>query len=205
MKFHDLNRDDLLELTRRMTVKRSCIFRTAGAYMDEDGEIDGSFNTGFLKLSPEEKESNLKLTKTVLFGKTNDEVKGLFIPSTCKGPGSIFMALNALKACELKNDALLYDLYEMIGANYHSNTPYSIRFYYGCYDIPRKGSDKAEQWESEETYSFIIGLICDIDKNYETGEVKTGFLFPAYLNRGAAVDLVAVYNETIGEILFNSI
>ena len=44
MMFYDLNREDLLELTRRMTVKRSCIFRAAGAYMDKDGEVDGSFN-----------------------------------------------------------------------------------------------------------------------------------------------------------------
>ncbi len=203
MMFYDLNREDLLELTRRMTVKRSCIFRAAGAYMDKDGEVDGSFNTGFLKLSDEDKDKNLSLAKSVLFGKTNEEVRGLLIPQDQQGPGSIFMALNALKSCELKNDALLYDLYEVIGQKYHSTSPYSIRFYYGCYDIPRKGSDKAEQWESEDTYSFLICLICDIDSNYEPGEVRTGLLFPAYLSRSAAPDLVAVYKETIGDLLFN--
>lgn len=31
-----INREDMLELTRRMTVKRSSMTRIAGAYMDRD-------------------------------------------------------------------------------------------------------------------------------------------------------------------------
>ena len=51
-----INREDMLELTRRMTIARNCFNRVAGAYMDEEGFIDGSFNTHFLKLSPADKE-----------------------------------------------------------------------------------------------------------------------------------------------------
>ena len=47
-----IDREDMLELTRRMTIARNCFNRVAGAYMDEEGFIDGSFNTHFLKLSP---------------------------------------------------------------------------------------------------------------------------------------------------------
>ena len=36
-----LNRDDLLELTRRMTVKRANISRIAGCYFDEEGYDEG--------------------------------------------------------------------------------------------------------------------------------------------------------------------
>ena len=45
-----IDREDMLELTRRMTIARNCFNRVAGAYMDEEGFIDGSFNTHFLKL-----------------------------------------------------------------------------------------------------------------------------------------------------------
>ena len=31
-----IDREDMLELTRRMTVSRNCFSRIAGAYMDED-------------------------------------------------------------------------------------------------------------------------------------------------------------------------
>ena len=44
-----LNREDLLELTRRMTAKRSSMTRIAGSYMDAEGFVDGTFNTNFLK------------------------------------------------------------------------------------------------------------------------------------------------------------
>ena len=40
-----INREDMLALTRRMTVKRTSITRIAGGYMDIDGFIDGTFNT----------------------------------------------------------------------------------------------------------------------------------------------------------------
>ena len=55
-----INREDMLALTRRMTVKRTSMTRIAGGYLDMDGYIDGTFNTGFLKLSPDEKEKNLQ-------------------------------------------------------------------------------------------------------------------------------------------------
>lgn len=51
-----INREDMLALTRRMTVKRTSMTRIAGGYLDRDGYIDGTFNTGFLKLSPDEKK-----------------------------------------------------------------------------------------------------------------------------------------------------
>lgn len=35
-----INRNDMLELTRRMTLSRNCFMRAAGAYIDEDGFID---------------------------------------------------------------------------------------------------------------------------------------------------------------------
>ena len=56
-----INREDMLELTRRMTPSRTCMDRIAGGYMDEDGFLDGSFNIHFLKLSGEEKAKNLAL------------------------------------------------------------------------------------------------------------------------------------------------
>ena len=43
-EFVMINRDDMLELTRRMTPARSCFDRIAGAYIDDMGEVDESFN-----------------------------------------------------------------------------------------------------------------------------------------------------------------
>ena len=40
-----INRDDMLELTRRLTPARSSVGRIAGAYFDEESYADGTFNT----------------------------------------------------------------------------------------------------------------------------------------------------------------
>ena len=56
-----INRDDMLELTRRMTPARASVGRIAGAYFDEEGYVDGTFNTNFLKLSASERTRNLNM------------------------------------------------------------------------------------------------------------------------------------------------
>ena len=40
-----INREEMLELTRRMTISRTAMTRIAGCYMDKEGFVDGTFNT----------------------------------------------------------------------------------------------------------------------------------------------------------------
>ena len=110
-----INREDMLELTRRMTPDRSSVSRIAGAYFDEEGYVDGTFNTHFLKLSPSERTKNLNLAKTLLLSKTNEELKDYKITAAEKKPGSIWQLLDGMKEAELKNDAFLDIFYELLG------------------------------------------------------------------------------------------
>ena len=104
-----INREDMLELTRRMTPARSHIDRIAGAYYDAEGYIDGTFNTHFLKLSTAEKTKNLELAKAVLQAETNKQLKDYRIPETGRKPGSIWQLLDGIKESGLQNDAFLQD------------------------------------------------------------------------------------------------
>ena len=45
-----INREDMLALTRRMTVKRTSITRIAGSYMDEEGFSEGTFNLSLIHI-----------------------------------------------------------------------------------------------------------------------------------------------------------
>ena len=118
--------------------------------MDEEGFIDGTFNTHFLKLSGSEKEKNLNIAKTVPYSNTNVNLKNYRLDQGARKPGSIMQLLEALRQCELKNDALLYSLYEYIGERYQPGYPYAVYLFFGSYDVPTKGKDKENQWESEE-------------------------------------------------------
>ena len=84
-KTMSINREEILALTRRMTVKRTSMTRIAGCYADAEGFIDGTFNVNFLKLSPAEREKNLELAKTVPFAQTNQNLKRYVFPESGQG------------------------------------------------------------------------------------------------------------------------
>lgn len=193
-----IDREDMLELTRRMTTQRSCFSRIAGAYMDEEGFVDGSFNTLFLKLKKPEQEKMLQIAKTIPYSKTNEQIINRTFLDHSKQEVSMHQLLDVLKDCELKNDAMLYNLYEYIGETYNTKGPYGIFIFYGNYDIPRKGTDRSSQWESEEVYQFLIGAICPLVGEYEAGIPEMGFLYPAFANRSTDIGSMNLY-EINGE------
>lgn len=189
-----INREDMLELTRRMTVKRNCFSRIAGAYMDEEGYVDGTFNTHFLKLSSADQAKNLSIAKAIPFSETNVKLKEYQFTQEDKKQGGIWQLLNALKSCGLKNDALLDVLYEIAAEKYQPGRPYAIYVFYGSYDVPLKAEDKEQLGESEEVYSFLVGAVCPIHGDYEAGEPEYGFLFPAFKNRSSDEHRMNVYS-----------
>ncbi|RHP35446.1 DUF4317 family protein [Lachnotalea sp. AF33-28] len=205
-----INREDMLELTRRMTLKRNCFSRIAGAYMDGEGYVDGTFNTHFQKLSAPEREANLAIAKAIPFSETNVNLKEYrFAPENEKA-GSTWQLLMALRECELKNDALLDVFYEVIGERYRTVGDYAVYFFYGSYDVPIKASDKESLWESEEVYKFLICAICPLHGDYEPGEPECGFLFPAFKDRSTDIHGIEVFDadalhphgELVERILF---
>lgn len=189
-----INRDDMLELTRRMTPSRSCFDRIAGAYMDEWGEIDETFNIHFLKLSGTEKSKNLELAKAIPFSQTNVQLKEYKFPEQTKGKDSMFQLLNAIQQCGLKNDALMEVLYEQIADGYPVDHEFAVFVFHGVYDVPLKGKDKESQWESEEVYDFIICTVSPMKAQYEPGEPVFGFLYPAFSDRSADKDKIDIFH-----------
>ena len=197
-----INRDDMLELTRRMTPSRSCFDRIAGAYMNDFGEIDESFNIHFGKLSNAEKAKNLKLAKAVLFSETNIQLKEYGFSDAAKGKDSMWKLLSAIQQCGLKNDALLELLYEQISDGYPVDHEFAIFVFHGVYDVPLKGKDKENLWESEEVYDFIICTVSPMVGEYEPAEPVFGFLYPAFSGRSAdreKIDIFHVNPEHIEE------
>lgn len=190
-----INREDMLALTRRMTVKRTSITRIAGSYMDIDGFIDGTFNTSFLNLNPAEQEKNLALAKKVPFAKTNKNLKEYKFCDDRRNPDSMWKLLMGMRACGLKNDALMETFYEIVGEHYQADEDYAIYVFHDRYDIPAKGVDHIRQGESERMYEYILCVICPLSGEYEPGEPQCGFLFPAFVDGGAAMNYVDIYQE----------
>ena len=190
-----INREDMLELTRRMTPARASITRVAGCYIDRDGEFDGSFNTNFLKLSGSDKSKNLKLAKTVPFADTNKKlIKYEFTPKSQK-PGSMWQLLMAMKECGLKNDALMDTFYDVVMERYQADYEYAVLVFHDRYDIPAKAADKERLGESEEVFEYLLCVICPLLGEYESGEPECGFLFPAFTDRSGDLNHVNIYQK----------
>ena len=206
-----INREDLLELTRRMTLKRNCFSRIAGAYMDREGFVDGTFNKHFQRLSAKEQKQNLEIAKKIPFSETNVQLKEYSFQEKDRKPGSIWQMLMALKECELKNDAMLDIFYEVFGERYQAEGDYAVYFFYGSYDVPLKAEDKESLWESEEVYSFLICALCPVSGDYEPGEPEWGFLFPAFKDRSGdawrinvfQAEEKKIYGELLEKVVFS--
>jgi len=190
-----INRDDMLELTRRMTPERTCFDRIAGAYIDDMGELDDSFNIHFGKLSGSEKARNLEIAKAVPFSKTNVQLKEYEFPITSKGKDSMYQLIQAIQQCGLKNDALMDIFYEQITDGYVVDHNFAVFVFHGVYDIPLKGKDKESQWESEEVYDFIICTISPMKAEYEPDAPVFGFLYPAFSDRSADKEKIDVFHS----------
>ena len=63
-----------------MTLTRNCFDRIAGAYVDEMGEVEDTFNIHFGKLSASEKKRNLAIAKTIPLCTVQCAVKRTFVP-----------------------------------------------------------------------------------------------------------------------------
>lgn len=178
-----INREDMLELTRRMTPSRASIGRIAGAYFDGEGLVDGTFNTNFLKLSLKERTRQLGLAKAIPFSASNVQLRDYPVPPAMKRAGGLWQLLDGLKECELKNDGLLEVLYELVGERFQPGFPYAFLLFHGSYDVPAKGSDGQWLEGSEEVYRYLIAALCPVSGDYEPGKPQFGFLYPAFRGR----------------------
>lgn len=189
-----IKRDDMLELTRRMTLSRNCFARVAGAYMDEDGYDEGTFNIHFGKLKQAEAKRNLELAKVIPFAKTNEQLKEYRFPQGDSRKNSMWQLLLAMKNSGLKDDGLLSIFYEIVGESYDTVDDFSIFLFYGSYDVPVKGTDGEWLEGSEEVYDFIICAISPLEGEYEPGKPEFGFLFPAFVDRSSDSGRIDIFN-----------
>lgn len=189
-----INREDMLELTRRMTPQRTCFDRIAGAYINDMGEVDDSFNIHFGKLSGSEKVRNLELAKTIPFAKTNAQLKEYVFSEDAKGKNSMWQLLQAIRQCGLKDDALMDIFYEQIADGYPVDYDAAIFVFHGVYDVPLKAKDKESLWESEEVYDFIICTVGPMKEEYEPAEPDFGFLYPAFSDRSADEGKIDIFH-----------
>ena len=154
-----------------------------------------------------DQQVNLDLAKTIPFSKTNEQLKCYKFPAGDMAYDSSHKLLMALSQYGLKDDLLVQTLCEQLAegicgtedapnkTSHLHGREFGIYIYHGIYDIPKKGSDQSEQWESEEVYSFLVCVVAPVDKDYNAGNPKCGFIFPAVEDHSSEPGKIDIFFE----------
>ena len=128
--------------------------------------------------------------------------------------------LMRLKDSKLKDEALLETYYDRIIENYEYVGNYLILIVHDVYDVPGRTTDGIDMDDaSDEIYEYILSCICPVELSkpglsYDAEEntfhnrnrdwvvslPETGFLFPAFNDRGSDIHSVLYYSKKPEEL-----
>lgn len=223
-----MNRKEIMEIKKIMTIENCTITRITGVYVDIDKERSSSFVTPFLGLPDEEILKYLDIFRKALSGKIGKNLNTVKFGHD-KNLTTTQQILMTLRDSGLKDitsgityeSEALQELYHRITTGYVTSDPYIILIVHGVYDIPGVTSDNKEVEDgSTEVYTYLLCCICPVklskaglcrepsgkigcaDREWMVGAPTAGFLFPAFDSRSNAIDRMLYYQKKPDPILW---
>ncbi len=209
-----MNKKDILELKKRLK-KDYCTFtKMCGCYVNSEKNIILNFRETFLNLEDDEYFKYLEIAKKVLSGTIGNNILELNFPLNENLENEKQLSLIRLKKSQLKDDALLQDLYKSIIDSYDYTGNFLILVFHDAYDVITKTTDNAKIDESEEIYEYILCAICPVSlsdpglryfeeekkitariRDWVVNAPTIGFVFPAFIDRSSDVNSVMYYTK----------
>ncbi len=209
-----MNKKDILELKKRLK-KDYCTFtKMCGCYVNGEKNIILNFRETFLNLEDDEYFKYLEIAKKVLSGTIGNNILELNFPLNENLENEKQLSLIRLKKSQLKDDALLQDLYKSIIDSYDYTGNFLILVFHDAYDVIAKTTDNAKIDESEEVYEYILCAICPVSlsdpglryfeeekkitariRDWVVNAPTIGFVFPAFIDRSSDVNSVMYYTK----------
>lgn len=183
-----------------------CCDRYAYGYKPmESSDIALKESAPFLALDETAIQRHTALIRKMLVNDIDNRI--LRVPFVGQAPE----LLARLRESRLTDDEALEQLCGEILSGAGHTAGYVVLFYHSVYDIPCRGTDGADQGESDAVYDFITCLICPVKKTKETlavegGEIHlttpdrvigapaAGFIWPAFTGRSPDPDSMIIYN-----------
>ncbi|ARC86513.1 hypothetical protein U732_3293 [Clostridium argentinense CDC 2741] len=209
-----MSKKDILELKKRLK-KDYCTFtKMCGCYVNGEKNIILNFRETFLNLEDDEYFKYLEIAKKVLSGTIGNNILELNFPLNENLENEKQLSLIRLKKSQLKDDALLQDLYKSIIDSYDYTGNFLILVFHDAYDVITKTTDNAKIDESEEVYEYILCAICPVSlsdpglryfeeekkitariRDWVVNAPTIGFVFPAFIDRSSDVNSVMYYTK----------
>jgi len=209
-----MRRKDILELKRRFKKEQCTFTKMCGCYVNGEKHTILKFRESFLNLDEDEYFKYLEIAKKVLSGTIGNNILELNFEANEDFTNERQTSLMQLKNSQLKDDALVDNLYDLIIANYDYTGNFLILFFHDAYDVISKTRDNARIDESEEVYEYVLCAICPVSLSEpglryfeQQNEIKArirdwvvesptnGFVFPAFIDRSCDVNSIMYYTK----------
>ena len=208
-----MNRKDISEIKKQLNPDRCCLTRICGCYVDAEKQRKTELSQIFLSLAEEEMFKYFDILRKTLSGTVGRNLLSMEFPLEAEAEGSQHEFLRKLVKSRLTDDTLLDAFYQQVIEKFDYAENYYIILVHGVYDIPGKATDGMEMFDaSDEVYEHIICSICPVNLsraglcyNTETNAIEdrirdwivempeTGFLFPAFTDRGSNLHEILYY------------
>ena len=198
----------LAELKENCTKENVSFSRIKVAYVGE-GEVISGFNQSFLTLPDEEQFKYAAMARQVFSAKPEEKMLELEAVGANISPFE-HLADAGLKAEILDNEFEVGGLLESITKNYLTVGRYAIILIEDNYDIIKVNSADETLDESEETYHYLMCMICPVKltdpglecsdegirlrkRDWVIGKPEVAMVYPAFEDRSTDVDHIMYY------------
>ncbi|MDR2043480.1 MAG: DUF4317 domain-containing protein [Clostridium sp.] len=215
-----MTKQEISEIKRLFTPTNCSITRICGCYVDGEKNKKAELNQAFLSLAEEDMFKYFDLLRRLLSGRVGRNLLTLEFPLEAEKEGSAHEALLELKASKLKEDSLLEAFYDHIIEAYEYTGNYLILLIHDVYDVPGRTSDGLTMDDaSADVYEYLLAGIFPVNlskpglsyhaaentfgnriRDWIVGPPETGFLFPAFHDRGADLHSILYYSKNPEEL-----
>ena len=213
-------KQEINELKRLFTPSNCSITRICGCYVDGEKEKKTEFKEAFLSLPEEEIFKYFELLRKTLSGNIGKNLLNMDFPLSSESEGGTQEFLLRLRDSKLKDDALLSEFYDKVISSYEFVGNYLILLIHDAYDVPGKTSDGLTMDDASDTvFEYLLCCICPVNlskpglsyiaeanefhnrvRDWVVNMPETGFLFPAFNDRGSDIHSALYYSKNTEEL-----
>lgn len=211
---------EINEIKKLFTQSKCSITRICGCYVDGEKNKKTELKEAFLALPEEDIFKYFEIFRKTLSGSLGKNLFNMEFPLATESEGGTQEFLLKLRNSKLKDDALLENFYDKVIESYDYPGNYLILLIHDVYDIPGKTTDGIMMEDaSDEVYEYLLCSICPVNLskpglsyNSETNTFQnrirdwivdmpeTGFLFPAFNDRGSDIHSTLFYSKDAGDL-----
>lgn len=214
-RYSYMTKQEISEIKKLFTQNNCSITRICGCYVDGEKNKKTELKQAFLALPEEEMFKYFEILRKNLSGTPGKNLLTLDFPLDSEMEGGTQEFLLRLRNSKLKDDTLLEEFYDKVIETYEYVGNYLILIIHDVYDVPGKTSDGIEMEDaSDEVYEYIMACICPVNlskpglsynaventfqnriRDWVVSLPETGFLFPAFNDRGADLHSLLYYSK----------